>query len=435
MSFIPDIELQPAGDIERFQTDKLKELLHYLRHHSPYYQQHFTRHNISISAIRSLSDLSSIPPITKDDLQNHNWEFLCTDKSNIVEYTSTSGTLGKPVTIALTNKDLKRLAYNEYISFACAGGTASDLYQLMLTLDRQFMAGIAYYEGIRQLGAGLIRVGPGLPALQWETISRLKPTAIVAVPSFIVKLMEYATQNGIDYQSSSVKKAICIGESLRGDHLELNTIGKKIKEAWNLSLYSTYASTEMQTAFTECSHGQGGHLHPELIIAEFLDDNHKPVSEGTPGEITITTLGVEGMPLLRYKTGDMAIHYKSSCSCGRNTIRIGPIIGRKQQMIKLRGTTLYPSGVFEILHRIKEVSDYTVEVYTNDLGTDELKLYLAVRQQPDAALEAAIKSFIQSHLRILPELVFCTTQEIERMQMAGQIRKPKKFIDNRLEVN
>ena len=116
----------------------------------------------------------------------------------MIEYTSTSGTLGSPVTIALTEKDLQRLAYNEFKSFTCAGGGPEDVYQLMLTLDRQFMAGMAYYSGIRKLGAGIIRVGPGVPSLQWETIFRLKPTVLVAVPSFILKLIQYAADHKID---------------------------------------------------------------------------------------------------------------------------------------------------------------------------------------------------------------------------------------------
>ena len=160
----------------------------------------------------------------------------------------------------------QRLTCNEYSSFVSAGGTVNDIYQLMLTLDRQFMAGMAYYSGIRKLGAGIIRLGPGVPSLQWETILRLKPTAIVAVPSFILKLIDYAKEHNIDINSTSVKKAICIGENIRNTDFSLNTLGKKITEAWNIKLYSTYASTEMQTAFTECTECKGGHLQPELMI-------------------------------------------------------------------------------------------------------------------------------------------------------------------------
>src|SRR6187200_305885 len=151
MKSIPEIEKQSPEKIKLFQEDKLRELLVYLVHHSAFYQKLFKQHGILVDRIKTLDDLVKIPPTTKDDLQNHQPEFLCVPPSQILEYTSTSGTLGKPVTIALTRNDLERLAYNECISFQCADCTSHDLFQLMLTLDRQFMAGIAYYQGIHKL--------------------------------------------------------------------------------------------------------------------------------------------------------------------------------------------------------------------------------------------------------------------------------------------
>jgi phenylacetate-CoA ligase len=430
MNHIPPIELQSKEQIKIFQEEKLKVMLRYISHHSPYYQRLFKEKSVAIDSVLKLEDLASIPVTTKNDLQQHNWDFLCVPKTSIVEWTSTSGTMGQPVTIALTEMDLQRLAYNECISFACADGNHEDLYQLMLTLDRQFMAGIAYYEGIRKLGAGLIRVGPGVPAMQWETIDRLKPTVLVAVPSFLIKLIEFANQQGIDLNKSSVKKAICIGEGLRAVDLSLNTLGKKILDSWNIKLYNTYASTEMQTAFTECGYGVGGHHHPELIIVELLDDKNIPVTAGEVGEVTITTLGVEGMPLLRYKTGDVAMSYDTACSCGRMSLRLGPVIGRRQQMIKLKGTTLFPPGIFEILNQVRAVKDYVVEVYTGDLGTDEIRLHLQVEEY-SPNVEEELKNAFQSRLRVIPFFKFIDSAEIEKLQMEGKSRKVKKFIDHR----
>lgn len=430
MTNIPDIESRSPGEIRQYQERNLREALQYVSANSPFYKELFRQHNVSLHADFALSDLPQLPVTTKDDLQRNNWDFLCVPREQIIEFTSTSGTLGQPVTIALTEKDLKRLAYNEAISFACADGSRSDLYQLMLTLDRQFMAGIAYYEGIRRLGAGIVRVGPGLPALQWETIERLKPTVLVAVPSFIVKLIEHAAVNGIDLNASSVKKAICIGESLRDPDLELNALGKRIKEQWDIKLYGTYASTEMQTAFTECIHGKGGHHHPELIVVELLDEYNNPVGDGQPGEVTITSLGVEGMPLVRYKTGDVAMAYYDACPCGRNTLRLGPVLGRHQQMIKLKGTTIYPPGIFDILNQMSALKDYVVEVFSGDLGTDELRLFLLTEdQQDDVAKE--LKGIFQSRLRVVPMLEFVDHLEIERLQQGDKTRKIKKFIDRR----
>lgn len=250
---------QDHSKVTALQAQKLKELLNYLSANSPFYQELFQKHRIDISRINNLSDLTAIPTTSKDDLQQRTADFVCVPPEKIIEYTSTSGTLGGPVTIALTDHDLDRLAFNEYNSFLNAETTPADTYQLMLTLDRQFMAGIAYYAGLRKLGAGIIRLGPGVPSLQWETIQRLKPTGIVAVPSFILKLIKYAEANNIDVNTSSVKKALCIGENVRNTDFSLNVLGKKITESWNIQLFSTYASTEMQTAFTECGEGKGGH--------------------------------------------------------------------------------------------------------------------------------------------------------------------------------
>ena len=139
---------QPKASVKSLQEQKLRELLQYLDQNSPFYKDLFSRNRIRVEEIRSLEDLSRIPVTNKEDLQERNADFFCVDRNQIIEYTSTSGTLGSPVTIALTENDLERLAWNEYSSFECADGSSADIYQLMLTLDRQFMAGIAYYSGI-----------------------------------------------------------------------------------------------------------------------------------------------------------------------------------------------------------------------------------------------------------------------------------------------
>ena len=153
--------IQDTDKVTAMQEQKLQELLQYVSEHSPFYKELFAKHNIAVSDIKTLADLTKIPTTEKDDLQKRNNDFLCVSADKVVEYTSTSGTLGGPVTIALTENDLVRLAHNEYNSFLCADGSKDDIYQLMLTLDRQFMAGIAYYMGIRKIGAGIIRLGPG----------------------------------------------------------------------------------------------------------------------------------------------------------------------------------------------------------------------------------------------------------------------------------
>lgn len=425
-----DISFQSPATIKAMQEEKLQQLLQYLQQHSPYYQQLFAENRVDINAVRRLEDLAHLPTTQKEDLQKRNEDFLCVPRNKIIEYSSTSGTLGSPVMVALTNNDLERLAYNEYSSFICANGRATDVYQLMLTLDRQFMAGMAYYSGLRRLGAGIIRVGPGVPSLQWETIKRLQPTAIVAVPSFILKLIDFAKEHHIDINASSVKKAVCIGENIRNTDFSLNILGKKISSAWDIELYSTYASTEMQTAFTECTAMQGGHLQPELLIVELLDDEGIPVKTGEPGEVTITTLDVEGMPLLRYKTGDICVQDEQPCSCGRNTLRLSPVVGRKKQMIKFKGTTLYPPALFDLLNEMDEIRDYVAEVYSNEIGMDEVLLHLLPVSQTEES-DRKIRAYLQARLRVSPHIHYVSQEQIIKMQFPEAGRKAVKFIDKR----
>ncbi len=419
-------ETHSLSAIKIFQEEKLKEQLAYLQANSLYYKKLFAENKIEFENINTFEDLAQLPTTTKDDFSNHNYDFLCVPKNKIIDYSTTSGTTGSPVTIALTENDLQRLAYNEEQSFISANGKPTDVYQLMLTLDRQFMAGMAYYLGIRKLGAAAVRVGPISPQMQWENIHRFKPNAIVAVPSFILKLIDYAEANNIDVNKSGIERAICIGEPVRHADLSANTLAKRIQEKWNLKLFSTYASTEMQTAFTECEHGKGGHHNPELLIVEILDDEGKQLKSGEFGEVTITSLGIEGMPLLRYRTGDVCCYFDEPCACGRNTIRLSPVVGRKNQMIKYKGTTIFPPSIYDALSAVAEVKDYVVEITKNDLNTDEIQIHIALAGSLDTA-EQKIKTSLQSKLRVTPNLNFVSAQHLQSLRPVDA-RKPAMII-------
>lgn len=427
---IPGIEQKSIAEIQVFQQQQLRETLLYLKEHSPYYKALFSRENIDVTTISSLDELKHIPVTTKTDLQEHNDAFFCVPMEQIIDYATTSGTLGSPVTFGLTDKDLDRLAYNEAISFACAGIQKGDVVQLMTTLDRRFMAGLAYFLGLRKLGAGVIRVGAGIPELQWDSILKYSPKYLIAVPSFLLKMIEYAENHGIDYNASSVKGVICIGESLRNQDFSPSLLTEKITSKWDIALYSTYASTEMSTAFTECSHFQGGHQHPELIITEVLDDNNNPVAQGEEGELTITTLGVEGMPLLRFKTGDIVQLHHEPCLCGRNTLRVGPVVGRKQHMIKYKGTTLYPPAMHDLLTFFEGIQNHVIEISTNDLGTDEILIKISSRN-PSEELLNEIKDHFRAKLRVTPKVEFISQDILNKIIFAPMSRKPITFIDRR----
>lgn len=427
----PDIEFQPIETIRKFQDERLVEALDYLDAKSPFYQRLFKESKIDISKIKTVKDLQNIPFTEKKDLQMCNYDFLCIPKEKIVDYITTSGTLGDPVTFACSEHDLQRLAYNEMISFRCAGLRPGNILQLMTTIDKRFMAGLAYFLGIRELGASIIRVGNGIPELQWDTIQRIKPDTVMCVPSFILKLIQYAEDHGIDYKNSSIKRVIGIGEGLRDQNFNLNLLGSKIKEKWDVNLFATYSSTEMSTTFPECEYGCGGHHHPELIIVEIIGEDNKPVPDGEVGEVVITTLGVESMPLLRFRTGDMASIHTEPCKCGRNSFRISPLVGRKNNMIKLKGTTLYPPAIFDVLDNTDYVENYVVTVDYNSAGTDEVIVKAALRHSVDFDVVKELKDRFRARIRVTPEIEIVSADENRKTMRIDTNRKPIKFIDNR----
>ena len=431
MMNINDIEYKSVEEIKAYQEKLLQEALAYLQAHSPYYQRMFKSYGIHIDKIQHIEDLVKIPFTEKKDLQLFNEEFLCCPKDKVIDYITTSGTLGDPVTFGCTEKDLQRLAYNEKKSFECAGVKPGDVVQLMTTLDKRFMAGLAYFLGLRELGAGVIRVGNGIPELQWDTIRRIKPDTIMCVPSFILRLIEYAEEHNIDYKSSSIRRIIGIGEGLRDQNFELNLLGKKIKEKWDVQLFATYSSTEMGATFSECEYGLGGHVHPELIIVEIIGEDGLPVPDGQPGEIVVTTLGVEGMPLLRFRTGDIAAKIIDQCKCGRNSYRLTPLVGRKNNMIKLKGTTLYPPAINDVLDNTDFVENYVIEVRQSEAGTDDVVVKIGLKYEPDFDVVKILKDSFRSRIRVAPQIEVHPVEEIQKINFPAKTRKPIKFIDLR----
>lgn len=428
---IPEIEKASITEIKEFQEKELKKLLKYLNEYSNYYKRVFKEGNIDISTITTLEDLSKLPITTKDLLQQYNDDFFCVPRGEIIDYVTTSGTLGEPVTFALTDADLERLAYNEAIAFDCVGVGKDDVMQLMTTMDRRFMAGLAYFLGARKLGAGIIRVGSGIPELQWDSIQKFKPTYLVCVPSFLLKMIEFAQHNNIDLSKTGVKGAICIGEPIKNQDFSLNILASKIKSSWDIELFSTYASTEMSTAFSECQYHKGGHHHPELIIVEILDEKDRAVKEGEVGELVITTLGVKAMPLLRFKTGDMMKAHYDGCACGRNTLRLGPVVGRKKQMIKYKGTTLYPPAMYNVLNHMSDVECFVIEIFHNELGTDEILIKIATKTPTHAFLNE-VKDHFRAKLRVLPQIEFHSKKELKALRFPAMSRKPIELIDRRI---
>lgn len=356
-------------------------------------------------------------------LSKRNMDFLCVPRSRIAEIVTTSGTTGHPLLWMLTAADVHRLAVNEKISFECAGVTPRDTVLVAVSLDRCFIAGLAYWQGLRELGCTVVRVGASSSTLVLEMIARVKPTVIVAVPSFLRIIAEKARESNL--KNCSIKKAVCIGEPIRDGKFALNQSGRTIEMAWGAKVYSTYGVTELANSLCECAAGKGGHLHEQQLHVEILDDAGQSVPEGEVGEVVATTFGVEAMPLIRYRTGDCAALYTGRCRCGRTTPRLGPIVGRKNQKLKFKGASLFPSTLQTVLEE-SGVEHFVI------VARRESELSDAVEVLVNGAVKlAALQEAMQARARIAPLVRRVSSAEIEKWQLPPDARKRRTFVDLR----
>jgi phenylacetate-CoA ligase len=409
----------------------LVQHVHYCYEHSRFYRQRFDLAGLKPKDIRGVADLCRLPVTTKADLAEHGGELLCVPEEQVVDICQTSGTTGTPVALLQTERDLQRLAYNEQSCFLAAGLTARDRVVVACALDRCFMAGLAYFEGLRRLGATAIRAGAGNPAVLSEAILLHKPSAIIGVPSTLLEVSRVLQRRGVDVPGLGVGKLLCIGEPVREVDLSLSALGRRLRDVWGAQVLSTYASTEMATSFTECVEGRrGGHVLPDLIAVEILDEAGRPVPPGTPGEVVATPLQVTGMPLLRLSTGDIATLLTDPCPCGRRTYRMGPVLGRKAQMLKVRGTTLYPTDIFAALQSLAGVRNYCLEVYQDHELSDRVRVIVGLEDEARLR-ESEISDRIRGRVRVKLDVVLAPADEIRKRTVVEGRRKPVLLFDYR----
>ena len=416
-------EILSCGAIRDEQAQLLAEHIEYCRAKSPYYAK-ICKDIPAVTAADSFDILASLPFTSKDDLAGNINQFVAAPECDIRDIAFSSGTTGAPLPIVYTENDLRRLAYNEQKAFIACGMTPLDKILLTCTMDRCFIAGLAYREGVRAVGAAVIRNGLNSLESHAGIIASMKPSIIIGVPSFLKKLGKFLDAEKIDH--NFVKKLICIGEPVRGNDCQLSLPGSLLESLWGARVYSTYASSETITSFCDCEAGCGGHLHHDLAILEIIDDNGNPCGPGVQGEVVITPLQMEGMPLLRFKTGDISQYFDEQCACGRSTPRLGPIAGRKQQMMKINGTTVYPETVFSCLEALPGIIDYYITARSNDGHLEQAEVTVSVSGDSGLTVEK-ISNRIAAAARVrLPAAIKPYDQVYQRI-FYGASRKPVRF--------
>jgi len=398
----------------------------YAREHSPYYRGTL----VDAKVVHGVADLATLPLTTKRDVSQFNADFWCVDQKRVLDIATTSGTTGVPTLYPLTRGDLDRLGRNEFLCFSRVGLRPSDVVILAVTIDKCFMAGLAYLQGLRALGVTVVRVGAGSPAMLLSMMQRLGATAVVSVPSFLKRVAAYAEQHGIDVAGSTVTKLVCIGEPVRDPDGSLTPLGAHVATVWGAQVYSTYGITELASSMCECSAGRGGHLHPSLLHIEVLNDAGRPVADGLVGQLVATTIGVEAMPLIRFATGDMTFMTRQRCACGLWTPRIGPILGRKDHAMKLKGTTVYPAAVQRALAGIESVVDYVMIATSSSDLSDELEVVVSWRGDTSNAIDIICER-LRGNLKVCPTVRLASATEVAQLGDSKEQRKQRVFVDKR----
>jgi phenylacetate-CoA ligase len=419
--------------IRDIQGELLAKTIRHAYENSPYYRKRFDDMGLLPLQVKGVEDLERLPLTDRDDLQKYNNDFLAAKRDDIVEIVSTTGTTGEPIFVALTRNDMERLACNEERNFLNIGARRGDVFHIAVTCDNLFIAGIAYCRGLIRLGATVIRVGPQNIIRHVELIKKLMPTCIVAVPSFMVRLSRCVSARGMSPAELGLKKIVLIGDTIRGIDFKSNALGRLIESAFGDICYSTYGITEAQVAFSECTLKQGFHSHPDFVIVEIIDDNGSTLPDGEIGELVLTPIQLGGMPLIRYKTGDITFKISSPCPCGRNSVRIGPIVGRKQHKLKVKGVTIYPKTLENAILGIKDVINYQIEAYTGDDQTDHLIVRVGSHRK-DSDFKTSLHDIIRAKARVTPEIEIEHPDGVEERLFEGGGRKPIIFKDRRIKV-
>ena len=374
------IETLPRQELEKLQLERIKSTLT-VASNAPYYKDQFQKHNISPDAIRCLDDFRKLPFTTKGDMRaNYPFGLLAGNLEDAVRIHSSSGTTGNPTVIIHSQHDLDSWANLVARCLYMVGLRKKDVFQNSSGYG-MFTGGLGFQYGAERLGALTVPAAAGNSKRQIKFITDFKTTALHAIPSYAIRLAEVFQEEGIDPTESSLKTLI-IGAEPHTDEQR-----RKIERMLGVKAYNCFGMTEMNgpgVAF-ECLEQNGMHIWEDCYLVEIIDpETLQPLPDGEIGELVLTTLDRNMMPLIRYRTRDLTRIIPGECPCGRTHRRIDRIKGRSDDMFIIKGVNIFPMQIEKILVQFPELgSNYLitletlhnqdeiiVEVELNELSTD-----------------------------------------------------------------
>ena len=416
--------------IETIQTAKLRELqLQRLKEtvvraaRSPFYGERLTQAGVSADRINSLDDLWKIPFTTKDDLRARGREMLTVPLTEIVRLHASSGTTGQATVIYYTRGDIEAWADLVARSMYMTGVRPGDVFQNMMGYGL-FTGGLGFHYGGERLGALTIPAGAGNSARQLQLMQQFGSTVIHIIPSFALYLLNTFAKHGLDPRDLPLRIAFVGAEPHSED------MRRRIEAAYGLKAYNSYGLSEMNgpgVAF-ECPEQNGMHVWEDAFLLEVLDpETLEPVGPGQVGELVFTNLTRQGMPLLRYRTRDLASYDDSPCPCGRSSRRLSRIQGRSDDMLIVKGVNIFPLQIDQVLMAMPEVgSHYLVEVSRENFS-DLMHVKVEVQAsffQEDlkylTKLQKRITEALKSELLVTPKVELVEPNTLPRTEGKAQ---------------
>jgi len=396
--------------LERLQLHRLQETVRRVAANVPFYRQKFAELHIQPDNIQSLADLSRLPFTTSADLrQNYPTGLLAVPCEATLRLHTSSGTTGKPKALFFSRLDVDNAAELCARSFVMTGITARDVFQNMMTYG-MFTGALVTHYGAEKIGCLVIPAGPGNSERQLMLMQDFRTTFIHLTPSYGLYLSTFLEKHGID-----PARDLALRKAFVGAEPYTEETRRKIEEGLGLDVYNSYGLSEMNgpgVAF-ECVHKSGMHLWEDHFLMEIINpQTGEPVPDGEPGELVLTTLCREAMPLLRYRTRDITSLIPGCCPCGRTHRRLNRITGRSDDMFIVRGVNIYPQQIERVLMAQKGVGrnyvitlagydEMTVKVELAEAGFDGQVEHL-VKFQGQLAEKLRTEILIKPRIEFLP---------------------------------
>lgn len=357
-----DIETMGRDQLQELQLTRLKETVKHAAN-SPFYKEVFEKNGITPDSIQTLDDLRKIPFTTKNDLRSHYpFGMAAIPIQKCVRIHSSSGTTGNPTVVLHSAKDLDQWANQVARCMYMVGLRDTDVFQNTSGYG-MFTGGLGFQYGAERLGALTVPAAAGNTKRQIKFITDFGTTCLHIIPSYATRLAEVMYEMGIDPRRDTKLHTVCIGAEPHSEEQR-----KRIEQLLGVKAYNCFGMSEMNgpgVAF-ECPEQNGLHIWEDYVIPEIIDPNTlEPVPEGEIGELVLTTINREAMPLLRYRTRDLTRFIPGECPCGRTHRRLARFVGRSDDMIILKGVNIFPIQIEKILMNFKELgSNYLITIET-----------------------------------------------------------------------